>query len=153
MKAKCILISVSALLLLAACVNSHQGSEKQLKENVDSFCQTYFAWQFPEATAFCTDSSRQWLSYAASNVHEEDVEMLRNMNEGTSHEIKELNYDSDSTATVSVIVSNVLVMDTIGKVAHIVDHAQYLIPLKYEKDSWRVNLSSLLRHKAVEAVE
>lgn len=144
------ILSLSILLsalLFSACGSGHEGSEKQLRQDLDAFCDEYFSWRFPDAVKFCTDSSRLWLEYAASNVHDADIEALRQMEEGTSHEIKSIDFIGDSTATATVLVKNVLTMDTIGAASHIRPEATYTLRLKYEKENWKVSLSELPRQE------
>ena len=78
-------IAVAAILTsvytLTGC-QSHQGDEDQLENDIDSFATYYFNWQFPKTQKYCTQSSEPWLRYAASNVHQADVDLLRTKAEG-----------------------------------------------------------------------
>lgn len=66
----------ASIFSLSGC-EPHEGSEDQLKADVDSFANYYFNWHFPKAVKYCTQESERWLRYAASNVNETDVELLR----------------------------------------------------------------------------
>src|SRR5574344_1276584 len=79
---------ISLLMLLNGC-NGHQGSESQLKELADSFSNAYFNWQFKRAVPYVSNSSVVWLRYAASQVHQEDVDSLRKKAQGASCEIND----------------------------------------------------------------
>lgn len=147
MKPKYTFLILIAALHIAGCSSHHPGSEKQLHETLDSFCEAYFSWHFPEALPYCTPSSRTWLSYAASNVHQADVDILRNMNSGTAHEIIDIDYLSDSLAEAHIAVTNVLLMDTIGTEGHLADKASFTIPLHFDKNGWKVDLNSLPRNE------
>ena len=76
----CMAIAVAAILASAYTLTgcqSHQGDEDQLENDIDSFATYYFNWQFPKTQKYCTQSSEPWLRYAASNVHQADVDLLR----------------------------------------------------------------------------
>lgn len=87
----CMAIAVAAILTsvytLTGC-QSHQGDENQLENDIDSFATYYFNWQFPKTLKYCTQSSEPWLRYAASNVHQADVDLLRTKAEDATVEIK-----------------------------------------------------------------
>jgi len=132
-----------AMLLLVACSASHEGKEEQLEQDVDSFATAYFNWHFHDALAYSTPTSEMWLHYAASNVHQADVDTLRNMKEGASHEIEEIAFsDSGDSATVSLKVKNFLRMDTIGTAGHLVEEAMFSLPAVYSNGRWKIDLRS-----------
>ena len=136
---------ISLLMLLNGC-NGHQGSESQLKESADSFSNAYFNWQFKRAVPYVSNSSVVWLRYAASQVHQEDVDSLRKKAQGASCKINDVNFnDDDVTATVLVTVKNYLRMDTIGNVASNIDKAVFKLDMKYENNQWKVKMAGLPR--------
>mgnify|MGYP007000016486 CR=1 FL=1 len=63
--------------------------------DVDSFANNYFNWHFPKAVKYCTQESERWLRYAASNVNETDVELLRQKPEDASIEITDIDFGDD----------------------------------------------------------
>ncbi len=135
-------------LLFIACSSRHHGDESQLKDTVDSFATAYFNWHYKESLPFCTRESEPWLRYAASNVHQEDVDILRTKEEGASHEITEITYSNNgSTAHARIIVKNFLQMDTIGTAGHIVRAAQIEIPLILHNGKWLVRMEGPLRNE------
>jgi hypothetical protein len=121
----------------------HVTNESELKETVDSFATTYYNWQFQKTVMYCTPESEKWLCYAASNVHQADIDMLRSQDEGASHEINDIKAINDSTATAFVTIHNFLRMDTIGKAGQMVKDANVTLSLKYRKERWMVHLNSL----------
>jgi hypothetical protein len=126
---------VALLLLPTGC---HDGDEDQLKAYADSFSTAYFNWQFAKAQPYCTPESRIWLLFASSQVTQEDVDSLRAQPEGASVKIEDVDYDSDTSAVVSVTVRNFLPMDTIGKRGPAVERADYLLSVCYRDSLWRV---------------
>ena len=133
----------TSLYTLTGC-QSHEGSEEQLENNLDSFATYYYNWQFPKAVKFCTASSEPWLKYAASNVHEADVELLRNKAEDATVEINDIDFSDDgANATVSITVYNFLQMDTIGQEAHLVEEADFHLPMSIENGVWKIRMVNL----------
>lgn len=134
----CIIVAV-----LAGC--GHDEDE-ELGKQVDSFATAYFNWQFPRCRKYVTDSSQVWLRYLSSQVNEMDVDTLRARETGATVEIGTIDLDEDgSSATVAVTVCDVLMMDTIGHVGHLVDQQDYVIPVVRERGKWKVRLTSPLR--------
>ena len=143
----CMAIAVAAILTsvytLTGC-QSHQGDENQLENDIDSFATYYFNWQFPKTLKYCTQSSEPWLRYAASNVHQADVDLLRSKAEDATIEINDIDFSDDgANATVSITVYNFLQMDTIGQEAHLVEEADFLLPMCMEEGVWKVKMASL----------
>ena len=124
----------------------HKGSEKQMKEVVNGFSSAYFNWRYFEATRYVTHASCKWLSYISSQVIQTDVDSLRAMKEGATFEIGDIAYDDGgSSARVKVTVSNFLLMDSIGHSPRICSRGEYIIPLSFDGNEWKVTLSAPLR--------
>ena len=143
----CMAIAVAAILASAYTLTgcqSHQGDEDQLENDIDSFATYYFNWQFPKTQKYCTQSSEPWLRYAASNVHQADVDLLRTKAEAATIEINDIDFSDDgANATVSITAYNFLQMDTIGQEAHLVEEADFLLPMCMENGVWKVRMASL----------
>lgn len=142
-------IAVAALAAslygLTGC-QSHKGDDDQLEADVDSFATFYFNWHFPKTLKYCTRSSEPWLRYAASNVHKADVERLRAKEEDATVEINDITFGDDGvTATASITVRNFLQMDSIGQEAHLVDEAEFQLPMSMENNVWKIRMVNLPR--------
>lgn len=140
-------IAVAALAAslygLTGC-QSHEGDDNQLEADVDSFATYYFNWHFPKTLKYCTRSSEPWLRYAASNVHKADVEMLRAKEEDATVEINDITFGDDGvSATASITVRNFLQMDSIGQEAHLVDEAEFQLPMSMENNAWKIRMVNL----------
>lgn len=147
---KSILIQGLAVALIATAAYSfmgcqpHEGSEDQLKADVDSFATLYFNWHFPQTFKYCTPQSEKWLRYAASNVHQADVDALREKADDATIEIQDIDFgDDEVTATVHVNVAHFLQMDTIGKAARLIDQATFQLHMEIHEGKWKINLNTL----------
>ena len=135
----------TSLYGLTGC-QSHEGDDNQLEADVDSFATYYFNWHFPKTLKYCTRSSEPWLRYAASNVHKADVERLRAKEEDATVEINDITFGDDGvSATASITVHNFLQMDSIGQEAHLVDEAEFQLPMSMENNAWKIRMVNLPR--------
>lgn len=141
-------ILLFCLLFVASSCEFHAGSSRQLKKQVDSFAVYYFNWQFHKAVRFVTPESEKWMSYAASQVHQADIDLLQQKELPATCEIQKITYnDTLFSAIAHVTIRNYLRMDTIGKEASVIDVANFDIPLSYhsQSDKWIVNINELPR--------
>ena len=59
-------------------------------------------------------------------------------------EINDITFGDDGvTATASITVRNFLQMDSIGQEAHLVDEAEFLLPMSIENNVWKIKLEKL----------
>lgn len=114
--------------------------------DADSFAVNYYNWHFEKALRFCTPESEKWLRFAASNVHQADVDSLRAKNEDAQIELGDIEWqDNDSLATIEIKVSDFLQMDTIGKVARLTEKANFCLSMVRRNGRWMVRMGSPLR--------
>lgn len=134
------------IIALSSCRHVSFGAESDIEATVDSFACDYFNWHFEEAARHCTPESERWLRYAASNVHQADIDLLTHQEESAQHEILEINMDeNDTTATVHLTVRNYLHMDTIGTKGHFVNQADFVLNLVRRNGRWLVRMGGLPR--------
>ncbi len=141
-----IILTIVGCVLIGLCACTNHKNEEQLRDTASAFAQTYFNWQFNDALAHCTPSSQRWISYAASQVKQDDVDKLRSAEQGARSEIKKIHYEEgDSVASVVMKVENFLSMDSIGTVGHFVKSATYTLQFVQLNKRWKVRLTKLPR--------
>ena len=134
---------IFAGMTLLGC-QSHEGSESQLREDVDSFATYYYNWHFQKAAPYCTPESEIWMKYAASNVHQADIDLLHAKSQDAQVEIGDVDFmDDEVSATVNLTVTNFLQMDTIGQEAHAIKKATFQLPMALHNGKWKVALKEL----------
>lgn len=117
---------------------------ESLREVADSFALNYYNWHFQEAARFCLPESEQWLRFAASNVCQADIDSLRVKAEDAGCEIESCEIQhSDTTATVRLLVSDVLLMDTIGSAARHYDKVRFSLLAVKRDGVWKISLSAM----------
>ena len=138
-----LLIAMSAVASFS-CRHVSFGTEPSIEAAVDSFARDYFNWHFEEAARHCTPESERWLRYAASNVHQADIDLLTHQEESAQHEVMEINRgENDTTATARLTVKNYLRMDTIGTEGHFVAQADFVLKLVQRDGRWLVRMEGL----------
>ena len=143
MKTKGLLLLVMATLI--GCGESRDGSEEQLMEVVDSFSVSYFNYDLQKAQRYSTVDSEKWLQFIATNIQQEDVDILRQQDLPATVEIGEVNYTGDSSAIVNISVQNFLSMDSIGKAGQMTDHASFRLNALIQNGKWRIRMEGPLR--------
>lgn len=132
------------LILLFSC--GEKGREERLKERVDSFATAYFNFRFDRAAAYTTEESERWLRYLASNVQQEDVDAINDMERCATIRIDEVScQENDTNAKVRITVNDFLQMDTIGTRGKVVKRAQFTISVVYRDENWLVRMEAPLR--------
>lgn len=142
-------IVVALAMVSTSCQQHWTGNEATLEEKVDSFADSYFNWQFHKAIKHVTPESEKWIRYAASQVHQADLELLNTREERAEAEIKDIEQINDTTAKVRICVHNYMRMDTIGKAGRMIDEADFTLYARHKEGSkrWWIHLTSLPRHE------
>lgn len=140
------------LALAVACVSLlQQGcgsgpSDGDAETVAESFAEAYFNYHFDEAAVCCTPESRRWLSFAASNVYEADLEVLRGMERGAEVEVVSVDYGpADSVAVADVVVRGAMVRDTIGRAGRVSGEERYSLGMVLRGERWLVRMEGLPR--------
>lgn len=145
MMKKTSLFYVFLYIIVTALAGCSHEEDDELGKQVDSFATAYFNWQFPRCREYVSDSSQVWLRYLSSQVNEMDVDTLKARTVGATVEVGDIDYGDESSASVTVTVRDLLMMDTIGHVGHPVDQQEYVIPVIRERGKWKVRLTGPLR--------
>lgn len=134
---------IASLLTLSACQYGTEHPEHKAEMTVESFATAYFNYDFKEAMKFVTDDSKKWIYYAASNINEKDIDLLR---EAANDAV--VNIDSSEIhkdGTVYITVFNTLKHDSIGTISgKFVKKASYRIHIVNE-GHWKVKMEGLLK--------
>ena len=133
------------LPMLMACGGSRDGSEEQLVEVADSFSVGYFNYDLQKAKRFSTNDSEKWLQYIASNIQQEDIDILRQQELPATVQVGEVSYTGDSSAIVDVTVQHFLKMDSIGKTGVMTDKADFRLNAHIHNGRWYIRMEAPLR--------
>ena len=96
--------------------------EEQANSRAKEFAEDYFNLRFDEAYGNCTEDSRKWIAFRASNITEHDLEAVRSAPEGAYISSTECQQINDSTALVRCVVCQALAADSLeqqrGRISH-----------------------------------
>ena len=134
------------IVALLACSQSKETEEiNRITFTADNFIESYFNYDFSKSCQFSTEESELWLKFVASNIEQEDIDILRQQPEGASFETKDINVINDSTAIAHYRIYNFMRMDTIGKAGEMTSKADYAITLVKRHGKWQVRMEGPLR--------
>ena len=109
----------------------------------EGFADKYFNYDLAGAAGLCTPESGKWIAFAASNVTQEDVDMLNAREESAECSAETVELTGDSTATAECRVENFLRPDTLGRPAEMTGEAVYAISLVKRNGRWLVKMEGL----------
>ena len=89
--------------------------------------------------------SAAWLSFLASNMQQEDVDILKAQDKGATCKALSINIINDTTATACYRVFNFMRIDTLGRAGKMTEQADYTITLVKRHSKWHVKMEGLLQ--------
>ena len=111
-------LAAMLLTLLGSC--SHSDDFAPWEQAVESFSVAYFNWDYPKAASYATDSSLPWLSYAGSQVTQDDLELINTKTELATVEVMpDAVIVNDSCVVATGLVRNFLEMDSIDDIVEV----------------------------------
>lgn len=132
-------------LLLLSC-DETRGEGREASERVATkWAEAYFNYDFERAAKYVTPESRKWLAFAASNVYQADIDVLRAQEQGARVSMDGYEATSDSSCVVCLEVDNFLLRDSIGKAGHIVSGCRFNITLVRREGRLMVRMEDLPR--------
>ena len=139
LKSLAFILSSTSMMLLSC----GSDTEEQVNDVAEAFAKEYFNWHYCEAMPYVTAESSEQMKFLASNVTEDDVQLLRSMESGAEIKIEDCNIaDGDSVAYVNVTIDNFCHADTIGRAASLHESANATLMLKHRGDKWQVVVSN-----------
>ena len=134
------------LLLFTSCERTSSPSSSGAEEVVEQFCQSYFNLHYVDALSYCTEESKKWISLAASNIHESDIETFNQSGDALTVRVTDLQAAAtDSVGSATVRVCHYLDVDRIDAAAEMVEEGYFHIDLVKRSGSWRVRMAGLPR--------
>lgn len=133
-------------MLASSCSQPAEEKEKdKIKSAADSFTENYFNFKFADSRKFSTEESAVWLSFLASNMQQEDIDILKAQDEGAYCEAQSINIVNDTTATANYRIHNFMRIDTLGKAGEMTEQADYIITLVKRGGKWNVKMEGPLQ--------
>lgn len=127
---------VAALCLASACSLKDDAAVGTCAK---SFGQNYFNLRLQQASGLCTDRSYKWIEFYASNISQDDVDVLNAQTDSALCDIDDIDIDGDS-ARVKMTVRNFLLCDSIGRPGSMCKQGKCRLTLRKEGETWKVDL-------------
>ena len=129
-------VFVVALCLASACSLKDDAAVESCAK---SFGQNYFNLRLQQASGLCTDRSYKWIEFYASNISQNDVDVLNTQTDSALCDIDDIDIDGDS-ARVKMTVRNFLLCDSIGRPGRMCKQGKCRLTLRKEGETWKVDL-------------
>ena len=136
---------LTGALCLTACSESHHVLDEQVEKCANAFAEAYFNYEFMEARERVTPESEKWLRFAASNMTQEDIDMLNAKSVPATTAVNDITTVDDTTAIAVVEVKDFLQKDSIGKAGSIVDEATFALTVVKRDKEYFVRMEGLPR--------
>ncbi len=114
-----LLSAIMAFTFLSCDFGNTEGSDLT-DEAAVQWAEAYFNYQFERATRYVTPESRKWLRFAATNMSEQDVEVLRKQDGPAEVSLLDCMQTDDSTWTATIEVSRFMERDSLNTPGHMV---------------------------------
>ena len=139
-------VAATLLLTLCSCETGIFSSATPAERAVDSFATAYFNYQFATAVQFVTPESERWIVFAASNVHQDDVDSVCVQPQAAHVDLDEVVAgENDTVGHATVTVSDYFLMDSIGQVSHYRSADTYRLDMAKRHGRWLIHLAAPLR--------
>ena len=138
----------SATLLLATIISLMSSCQKISNSNdmtivADSFATNFYNWRLEKAFKYCTAESKTQISYLASNISEEDVELINKRDEDASIEITNTEIlEGGIKARISMKIYNSFKMKDINSDVQLNKERDVTINLIKTNEGWKVDLTT-----------
>lgn len=142
-------MTCGGMLCLWAALTGGCATEEEEKAMAQAteFAENYFNLRFDKAYECCTEDSREWIAFRASNITEKDLEAVRQAEEEAYVASADCERTDDSTALVRLVVREALAPDSLEqREGRIAPETAVLVPLRKEGRKWRVRMEGPLQN-------
>ena len=139
------LLIVFCCLAIWGCREAETAPEEKVMARAAAFADAYFNYDFETARKMVTPDSEKWLRFAASNVTQEDVDLLNAQEVDATVVAEDYERWNDSTLVVTVTVSNFLKKDSLGKEGVMTDEAMFRLTAIEHEGDYRIRMEGLPR--------
>ena len=130
--------------LLAGCGLVDDGN-RAAREVALEWADAYFNCDFHQAEEYITPEGGKWLRFAASNITEQQLQLLQ------QHEVKVeadmSDYVNDTMQVVTLKVNNYLAPTPLGEEPTIKEQGTFRITLVKRDNKWKVRMEGLPRNE------
>ena len=137
-----ILLFVITINLTSSCQRISNSNDITIV--ADSFATNFYNWRLEKALKYCTAESKTQISFLASNISEEDIELINQRNEDASIEITNTGMlEEGIKARISMKIYNSFKMKDINSDVQLNKERDVTINLIKTNEGWKVDLTTL----------
>lgn len=137
-----ILLFVITINLTSSCQRISNSNDITIV--ADSFATNFYNWRLEKALKYCTAESKTQISFLASNISEEDIELINQRNEDASIEITNTGMlEEGIKARISMKIYNSFKMKDINSDIQLNKERDVSINLIKTNEGWKVDLTTL----------
>lgn len=137
-----ILLFVITINLTSSCQRISNSNDITIV--ADSFATNFYNWRLEKALKYCTAESKTQISFLASNISEEDIELINQRNEDASIEITNTGMlEEGIKARISMKIYNSFKMKDINSDIQLNKERDVTINLIKTNEGWKVDLTTL----------
>lgn len=125
------------VFLIVACSHTPLG---QAEKTAVDFSKAIYTLKLDEAKKYCTPNGAKLIEFIASNLKEEDIDVLKDAGDVKISVIGSTVDPGDSTATVNLKISNYLQINLMGGKSTIEKEKEEKVDLVKVGDKWLVDL-------------
>lgn len=105
----------------------------------DSFATKYYTWRFKDAARFSDEECTKFLRFLSSNVNQKDIDVLTKSAETPGFSVDNINIKETDLADVTLKLTNIYQMDSIGKEPELNTKTTHKLILKKNNGKWQVS--------------
>ena len=135
----------TVVAILAACSDGNASLDEKASGAATDFAKAYFNYDFKRALDLTTPESAKWISFAASNITQEDIDVLNTREKEASVELTDCRMVNDSTCETLLTVSNYMATDSIGRPGIIKEEGMFRLKVVNRDGKWKVRMEGLPR--------
>ena len=137
-----ILLFVITINLTSSC--QRISSSNDITIVADSFATNFYNWRLEKALKYCTAESKTQISFLASNISEEDIELINQRNKDASIEITNTGMlEEGIKARISMKIYNSFKMKDINSEVQLNKERDVTFNLIKVNEGWKVDLTTL----------
>ena len=137
-----ILLFVITINLTSSCQRISNSNDITIV--ADSFATNFYNWRLEKALKYCTAESKTQISFLASNISEEDIELINQRNEDASIEITNTGMlEEGIKARISMKIYNSFKMKDINSEVQLNKERDVTFNLIKVNEGWKVDLTTL----------
>lgn len=131
--------------LFMGCEEKEADPDAKVVAFAAAFADAYFNMDFTKARGMVAPEDVKWLRFMASNVTQEDVDLLNAQEEGATAEAEGYERLDDSTLVVTMCVRNYLVKDSLGAAADMAAEGRFRFVVVERGGDYKVRMEGLPR--------